>query len=127
MPLIEGGTDGGPRRSHRAGLRAGRICQATARRRTALAAVARPAAEAAGLLLVEVLGSLRARAAALGLARSLAGWLAGRHPPAWAGVEVTTRRVTVVQHADTSVLVHRVEMALVVRTLGVARGWAHRR
>jgi hypothetical protein len=46
---------------------------ATARPRTALAAVARPAAEVAGLLLVEVLGNPRARAAALGLARSLAG------------------------------------------------------
>jgi hypothetical protein len=96
---------------------------AMARRRTALAAVARPAAEVAGLLLVEVVGGPRARAAALGLARSLARWLAGRHPPAWAGVEVTTRQVTVVKHADTSVLVHRVETALVVRTLGVARGW----
>jgi hypothetical protein len=53
---------------------------AMARRRTALAAVARPAAEVAGLLLVEVLGSPRARAAALGLARSLAGWLAGGAP-----------------------------------------------
>jgi hypothetical protein len=96
---------------------------AMARRRTALAAVVRPAAEVAGLLLVEVLGSPRARAAALGLARSLACWLAGRRPPASAGVEVTTRQVTVVKHADTSVLVHRVETALVVRTLGVARGW----
>jgi hypothetical protein len=95
---------------------------AMARRRTALAVVARPAAEVAGLL-VEVVGSPRARAAALGLARSLAGWLAGRRLPASAGVEVTTRQVTVVQHADTSVLVHRVETALVVRTLGVARGW----
>jgi hypothetical protein len=70
-----------------------------------------PAAEVAGLLLVEVLGSPRARAAALGLARSLACWLAGRRPPASAGVEVTTRQVTVVKHADTSVLVHRVETA----------------
>jgi hypothetical protein len=95
---------------------------ATARRRTTLAGVARPAAEAVGLLLVEVLGSPRARAAALGLARSLAGWLAGRRPPAWAGVELMARQVTVVQHADT-VLVHRVEAALVVRPLGVARGW----
>ena len=95
---------------------------AMARRRTTLAAVARPAAEVAGLLLVEVLGSPRARAAALGLARSLAGWLAARRLPASAGVEVTTRQVTVVKHADTSVLVHRVETALVVRTLGVARG-----
>jgi hypothetical protein len=93
---------------------------AMARRRTALAAVVRPAAEVAGLLLVEVLGSPRARAAALGLARSLAGWLAARRLPASAGVEVTTRQVTVVKHADTSVLVHRVETALVVRTLGVA-------
>jgi hypothetical protein len=97
---------------------AGSATLATARPRTALAAVARPAAEVAGLLLVEVLGSPRVRAVALGLARSLAGWLAGRRSPAWAGVEVTTRRITVVQHADTGVLVHRVEMALVVRTLG---------
>jgi hypothetical protein len=91
--------------------------RATAWRRTALAAVAKPAAEVAGLLLVEVLGGPRGRAAALGLARSLAGWLAGRRLPASAGVEVTTRRVTVVQDADTSALVHRVETALVVRTL----------
>ncbi len=96
---------------------------ATARRRTTLAAVARPAAEVAGLLLVEVLRRPRARAAALSLAQSLAGWLAGRRPPASAGVEVTTRQVTVVQRADTSVLVHRVETALVVCTPGVARGW----
>ena len=96
---------------------------ARGRRRTALAAVARPAAQVAGLLLVEVLRSPRGRAAALGLGRSLAGWLAGRRPPASAGVEVTTRQVTVVEHADTGVLVHRVEAALVVRTLGVARGW----
>jgi hypothetical protein len=94
---------------------------ATARRRTTLAAVARPAAEVAGLLLVEVLGS--PRAAALGLARSLARWLADRRLPASAGVQVTTRQITVVQHADTSVLVHRVETALVVRTPAVARGW----
>jgi hypothetical protein len=91
---------------------------ATPRRRTTLAVVARPAGEVAGLLLVEVLRSPRARAAALGLARSLAGWLAGRRPPASAGVEVTARRVTVVQDAGTSVLVHRVETALVVRTPG---------
>jgi hypothetical protein len=91
---------------------------ATARRRTALAGVARPAAEVAGLLLVEVLRSPRARAVALSLARSLAGWLAGRRPAASAGVEVTARQVTVVQHTDTGVVVHRVETALVVRTLG---------
>lgn len=96
---------------------------ATARRRTTLAAVARPAAEVAGLLLVEILGSPRARGAVLGLARSLAGWLAGRRPPASAGVEVSTRRVTVVEDADTTVLVHRVATALVVRTPGVARVW----
>jgi hypothetical protein len=93
---------------------------ARARRRTASAAVARAAAEEAGLL-VEVLGNPRARAAALGLARSLAHWLASRRPPASAGVEVTTRRVTVVLDADTGVLVHRVETALVARTLRVAR------
>jgi hypothetical protein len=96
---------------------------ATARWRTALAAVARPAAEVTGLLLVEVLRSPRARAATRSLARSLASWLAGRRPPASAGVEVTTGRVMVVKDADTSVLVHHVETALVVRTLGVARGW----
>jgi hypothetical protein len=96
---------------------------ATARRRTTLAAVATPAAEVAGLLLVEVLRSPWARAAALGLARSLAGWLAGRRPNAAAGVDVTTRRLTVVKDTDTGVLVHRVETALVVRTPGVARGW----
>jgi hypothetical protein len=55
---------------------------ATVRRKTALAAVARPAAEVAGLLLVEVLGNPRARAAALGLARSLAGcWPGGARRP----------------------------------------------
>jgi len=96
---------------------------APARRRTALAAVARPAGEVAGLLLVEVLRSPRARAVALGLARSLARWLARRRLPASAGVEVTTRRLTMMQDADTSVLVHRVETALVVRTPEVARAW----
>jgi hypothetical protein len=96
---------------------------AIARRRTALAAVARPAAEVAALLLVEVLRSPRARAAALGLARSLTRRLAGRRPLPSAGVEVTARRVTVVKHADTSVLVHGLETVLVVRTPGVARGW----
>ena len=100
--------------------------RATAWRRTALAAVAEPAAEVAGLL-VEVLGSPRGRAAALGLARSLAGWLAGRRLPASAGVEVTTWRVTVVQDADTSALVHRVETALVVRIPGSGPRQARRR
>jgi hypothetical protein len=51
---------------------------ARARHRTTLATVARPAAEVAGLLLVEVLGNPRARAAALDVARSLARWLADR-------------------------------------------------
>ena len=83
-----------------------------------MAAVAKPAAEVAGLLLVEVLGNPPARAAALGLARSLARWLASRRPPAWAGVEMSIWQVTVAQDADTGVLVHRVEMALVVRTVG---------
>jgi hypothetical protein len=92
-----------------------------ARPRTTLAAVARPATEVAGLLLVEVLGSPRARAAALGLARSLARSLASRRPSATISVEVTTRQVTVLQEPDTSVLVHRVETALVVRFLAVAR------
>ena len=96
---------------------------ATAWRRTVLAAVARPAAEVAGLLMVEVLRSPQGRAAALSLARSLAGWLAGRRRNASAGVEVTTRRLTVLQEADASVLVHHLETALVVRTPAVARGW----
>jgi hypothetical protein len=102
---------------------AGSATLATARPRTTLAAVARPAAEAVGLLSVEVLGSPRARAAALGLARSLTRWLAGRRPPTSASVEVNTRQVMVARHADSSVLVHRVETTLVVRTLGAARGW----
>jgi hypothetical protein len=87
---------------------------ATASRMTALAAVARPAGEVAALLLVEVLRSPRARAAMLGLARSLARRLAGRHPSALTRVEVTTGLVTVMKDADISVLVHRVETALVV-------------
>jgi hypothetical protein len=91
---------------------------ATPRRMTTLAAVARPAGQVAGLLLVEVLRSPRARAAALSLARSLARRLASRRPSASARAQVTTRQVTVVQEADTSVLVHRVETALVVRTPG---------
>jgi hypothetical protein len=94
---------------------------------TTLAAVARPAGQVAGLLLVEVLRSPRTRAAALSLARSLARRLASRRPPVSAGAEVTTRRVTVVQDADTSVLVHRVETALVVRTSGVAPRLARQR
>jgi hypothetical protein len=89
---------------------------ATARRMIALAAVARPVGGVAGLLLVEVLRSPRARAAALGLARSLAHWLAGRRPPALARAQVTARRVTVVKDADTGVLVHHVETALVLLT-----------
>ena len=82
---------------------------ARARHRTTLATVARPAAEVAGLLLVEVLGNPRARAAALDVARSLARWLADRRPPAPGRAEVTTGRVMVVRGAGTSVLVHRVE------------------
>ena len=56
------------------------------------------------------------RAASLDLARSLARWLAGRRPPALARAEVTTRRVMVVKDTGTSVLIHRVETALVVLT-----------
>jgi hypothetical protein len=70
-----------------------------------------------------VLCSPRARAASLDLARSLARWLARRRPPASARAEVTTRRATVVKDADTSVLVHRVETALVVLTPEMARAW----
>ena len=90
---------------------------ATARRMSTLAAVARPAGEVAGLLLLEVLRSPRARVAAFGLARSLARQLAGRRPPSPSGrAQVTAGQVTVVQDADTGVLVHHVETALLVRT-----------
>ncbi len=92
---------------------------ATASRMTALAAVAKPAGGLAGLLLVEVLRSPRARAVALRLTRSLARRLAGRRLPASAGVGVTAGRVTVVQDAETSVLVYRAEAALVM----LAREW----
>jgi hypothetical protein len=88
---------------------------ATTRRMPTLAAVARPASEVAGLLLMEVLRSPRARVAVLGLARSLARRLAGRRLSALARVEVTTGRVTV-QDTASSVLVQRVETALVVLT-----------
>jgi hypothetical protein len=72
-------------------LELGSVGRAVARRRVAaLATVARPAGEVAALLLVEVLRSPRARAAALGLGRSLArrvagGWL----PSARVGVSMT--------------------------------------
>jgi hypothetical protein len=93
---------------------------AGARRLTTLAAAARPAGEVAGLLLVEVLRSPRARAVAFGLARSLTHWLAGRRPPQPSGrAQVTAGRVTVVQGTNTGLLVHYVETALVVR----AREW----
>jgi hypothetical protein len=121
---VGGGTDGGQRRSHRGCPGTGQI------RRTGPGAaedrpgpVARPAGEVAGLLLVEVLCRPQARAASLDLARSPARWLAGRRLPASARAEATTRRVTVVKDAYTSVLVHRVEAALVVLTPGVARAW----
>jgi hypothetical protein len=96
---------------------------ARARHRTTLATVARPAAEVAGLLLVEVLSNPRARAAALDVARSLARWLADRRPPAPGRAEVTTGRVMVVRGAGTSVLVHRVAAVLVVRTPAGGRAW----
>jgi hypothetical protein len=89
---------------------------AVTRRRTTLTAVARPAAEVAGLVLVEVLGNPRARTAALDVARSLTRWLTKRRPPAPGRAAVTTRQVTVVGGAGTGVLVHRVETTPVVRT-----------
>ena len=88
---------------------------ATARRTTTLAAVARPAGEVAGLLLVEVLRSPRARAAAFGLARSLARRLAGRRLAASARTQVTAGQVMMVEDAATSVVVRYVETALVLR------------
>jgi hypothetical protein len=90
---------------------------AAARRMITLAAVARPAGEVAGLLLVEVLRSPQARAAAFGLARSLARRLTGRRPGASARTQMTAGQVTMVEDAATSVLVHYGETALVVRTL----------
>jgi hypothetical protein len=88
-----------------------------AQRVAALAAVARPAGEVAALLLVEILRSPRARAAALGLARSLARRVAGRRalPSARVGVSATAWRVTVVEERGVGaagVLVRRVETAL---------------
>jgi hypothetical protein len=117
MPLSEGRTEvNSEDPTGRALELAGSAALARARRRAAVAAVARPAAEVAGLLLVEVLRSPRGRAAALDLARSLTRWLASRRLPASSGVEVTARRVTVVHEPDASALVHHVETALVVRT-----------
>jgi hypothetical protein len=89
------------------------------RRAAALAAVARPAGEMAGFLLVEALRSPRARAAALELARSLVRRLADRRPlsSASVGVSVTAWRATVVEESvmdAASVLVRRVEAALVL-------------
>jgi hypothetical protein len=76
---------------------AGSATLATARPRTALAAVAKPAAEVAGLLLVEVLGSPRARGGRArpgtitgALARQSAptclGWRRGDHSAGHGGV-----------------------------------------
>lgn len=88
-----------------------------ARRAAALAVAARPAGEMAALLLVEVLRSPRARAAALGLARSLTRRVAGRRllPSARVGLSVTAWRVTVGEECGVGaagVLVRRVETAL---------------
>jgi hypothetical protein len=89
---------------------------APARRRTALAAVARPPPRWLGCCWWR-------SCAARGRGRPHSAWhdrcaSAGRSAPAClaAGVKVTTRRVRVVKDADTSVLVHRVESAPVVRT-----------
>ena len=82
-----------------------------------VAAVARPAGEAATLLLVETLRSPRARAAALGLARSLARRVASRHalPSVRVDGSATAWRVTVVEERGVGaadVLVRRVEVVL---------------
>jgi hypothetical protein len=89
------------------------------RRAAALAAVARPAGEVAAFLLVEVLRSPQARAAALGMARSLARRVADRRPvpSASVGVSAAAWRVTVAEESvvgASSVLVRRVETALVL-------------
>jgi hypothetical protein len=120
MPLFEeepmAHSDGGPRGV----LELARSATPVARRRgAALAAVARPAGEVAALLLVEVLRRPRARAAALGLARSLARQLAGRRAPpsARVGVSATAWQVTVVEERGVGaagILVRRVETALAV-------------
>ncbi len=73
----------------------------------------------AALLLVEILGRPRARAAALALARSLARRVADRRPvpSASVGVSAAAWRVTVVEESVVgvgSVLVRRVEAALVL-------------
>ncbi|SRR6266540_3415057 len=76
-----------------------------------------PGRQVAALLLVEILRSPRARAPALGLARSLARQLAGRPAPpsARVGVSATAWRVTVVEECGmgaADILVRRVETAL---------------
>jgi hypothetical protein len=118
MPLVEeepmAHGDGGSRGV----LELARSATPVARREVAaLAAAARPAGEVAALLLVEILRSPRARAAALGLARSLARRVAGRRalPAARVGGSATAWRVTVVEECGVSaagVLVRRVETAL---------------
>jgi hypothetical protein len=85
-----------------------------ARRMAALAALARPAGEVTALLFVEVLRSPRARAAVLGLARSLARRVAARRavPSGRVELSVTAWRVTVVEECGVGVadvLFRRVE------------------
>jgi hypothetical protein len=117
MPLFEEAPmthgDGGSRGV----LELARSAAPVARRRAAaLTTVVRPAGEVAALLLVQVLRSPRARAAALGLGRSLARRVAGwRLPSARAGVSTTKWQVTVVEESRVGaigVLVRRVETAL---------------
>jgi hypothetical protein len=94
-------------------------------RLAAFVRVARPISSVAGLLLVEVLGNPRSRAAALGLARSLGRRLtAGRVPTrAVAASRATACRVTVVEEpAATTMLVRRVETALTIPVPGEPPG-----
>lgn len=83
MPLSDEGTTWWTAQIRRSSPRAGQLRhRATPRRRTALTAVARPAAEIAALL-VEVLGSPRTQAAAR--PGPIAGTLAGRSTPTCLG------------------------------------------
>ena len=100
------------RRSHQGAPQLARsAAPATARITAPLAAVARPAGQVAGLLLVEVLRSLRARTAALGVVRLRTGLLGDARLPRPSSGDDSAG--TVEQDSGTGVLIHRAETALV--------------
>jgi hypothetical protein len=93
-----------------------RVAALPARRVTTLVRAARPITRIASVLLVEILGSPRGRAAALAALRRLQRRLAAGRAPTRAGTryQETVCRVTVVaESAATTMLVRRVETTLV--------------